>query len=80
METEPQRTLLPRFTIRALLAIVTGSSFVFVVIGMAAQGKLWAWGVTVAMASIVLTALVHAALFGVASMFSTLLRTEPKDS
>jgi hypothetical protein len=80
METEPQRTLLPRFSIRALLAIVTGASLVFVVVGMAAQGRLWAWGVTVALASLVLMAVVHAALFGVVWMFSTLLRSEPKDS
>jgi hypothetical protein len=80
METEPQRTLLPRFSIRSLLLIVTGCSLVFVVVGMAAQGRFWAWGVTVAMASLVLTALVHAALFGIVWMFSTFLRSEPKDT
>jgi hypothetical protein len=57
--------LLPRFTIRTLLVLLTVCAFVFVVVGMAIRGKFWARGVTIGLASLLFTALVHAAWFGV---------------
>ena len=79
VETEPKRMLLPRFTIRGLLALVTLCAFAFVVVGMAARGQNWAWGVTIAMASLVLTALVHGAWFGVVWLFASLLPARGED-
>ena len=39
--------LLPRFTIRALLVMLTICAFVFVIAGMAVRGQHWAWGITI---------------------------------
>jgi hypothetical protein len=77
---EPKRMFLPRFSIRVLLAIVTVCAFAFVVVGMAARGEFWAWGITIALASIVFTALVHAALFGIVWLIGRILLPEAKDT
>jgi hypothetical protein len=79
-ETEPKRTFMPRFSIRVLLALVTLCAFAFVVVGMAARGQVWAWGATIALASLVLTALVHAAWFGVVWLFGRMGSTPAKDT
>lgn len=62
--------LLPRFTIRALLVMLTIGSFVFVVAGMAVRGQPWAWGVTIGILSLAFTLLVHAACFGAVWMLA----------
>ena len=80
LEVQPNRTLLPRFSIRALFWIVTLSSLACVVFAMAARGHGWAWGVSIALASLVITAIVHAAWFGVAYLFSELPMARPKDA
>jgi hypothetical protein len=80
VEAEPKRTLLPRFSIRVLLALVTICAFVFVVVGTAARGQNWAWGVSIAVASLVVTALVHAAWFGVVWLFAKVLVPQAKDA
>jgi hypothetical protein len=59
--------LLPRFTIRALLVLLTVCAFVFVIAGMAFRGQHWAWGVTIAILSLGCALLVHAAWFCVVS-------------
>ncbi len=64
--------LLPRFTIRALLVLITICAVVFVIAGMAIRGQHWAAGVTIGLLSLAFTALVHAAWFGVAWLFSLL--------
>jgi hypothetical protein len=56
--------LLPRFTIRALLVILTICAFVFVIAGMAVRGQHWAWGITIGIVSVAFTLLIHAAWFG----------------
>jgi hypothetical protein len=56
--------LLPRFTIRALLVMLTVCAFVFVIAGMAVRGQHWAWGITIGILSLAFTLLVHAAWFG----------------
>jgi len=53
--------LLPRFTIRALIGLVTICALIFVIAGMAVRGQPWAWGVTIGLASLAFTLLVHAA-------------------
>ena len=55
--------LLPRFTIRALLVLLTVCAFICVVAGMAVRGHPWAWGVTIGLLSIGLTLFVHMAWF-----------------
>ena len=62
--------LLPRFTIRTLLVVLTVSAFVFVIAGMAFRGQYWALGVTIGLLSLVFTAMVHAAWFGIVWMFA----------
>jgi hypothetical protein len=70
--------LLPRFTIRTLLALLTLCAVVFVLVGTAFRGQYWAWGVTIAIVSLIVTALTHVAWFGIVSFFSRLVdsRTE----
>jgi hypothetical protein len=53
--------LLPRFTIRTAFLGVTVSAVVFVVVGIAFRGDNWAWGITIGLVSLAVTA-VHAAL------------------
>jgi len=62
--------LMPRFTIRTLLAVLTLCACGFVVIGTAYRGQFWAWGVTIALVTLIVTMLVHAALFGIVWLFS----------
>jgi hypothetical protein len=80
LENQPKRTLLPRFSIRVLLALVTLCACVFVVVGMAARGQNWAWGVTIGVASLVLTALVHAAWFGIVRLFARVLVPQQEEA
>ncbi len=68
--------LLPRFTIRTLLVMLTACAVVAVVIGTAFRGQEWAWGITIAVASLGVTAVVHAAWFGVVSVFAQLAPTK----
>jgi hypothetical protein len=68
--TEKARSLLvPRFTIRTLLALLTVFAIVFVMIGTATRGQYWAWGVTIGLVSLIITALTHAAWFGIVWLF-----------
>jgi hypothetical protein len=62
--------LLPRFTIRALLVMLTICAFVFVIAGMAVRGQHWAWGITIGIVSLAVTLLVHAAWFSVVWMLA----------
>jgi hypothetical protein len=64
--------LVPRFSIRTLLAMLTVGAVACLIAGMAYRGQYWAWGVTIALASLVVTALLHAALFGVIWIFAQL--------
>ncbi len=64
--------LAPRFSIRTLLVLVAVGAIVSLIAGMAVRGQMWAWGVTIGAASLILTLLVHAAWFGVVWLFSQL--------
>jgi hypothetical protein len=64
--------LVPRFTLRTILAVMTGCAVLFVVLGMAVRGQTWAWGLVIGVLSLVVTVLVHAAWFGIVSLFSRL--------
>jgi hypothetical protein len=80
VEDPQSRMLLPRFSIRALLAMLTVCALVFLIAGMAARGEKWAWGVTIGLASVLVTALAHAAWFGVVWLFAQMPSVRPKDS
>jgi hypothetical protein len=79
VEEKAKRMLLPRFSIRTLFWLVTASAVVFVVVGMAARGREWAWGVSIGLASILFTALVHAAVFCAVWVFGQLVSRRTKD-
>jgi hypothetical protein len=50
-------------------------AIVFLVAGMAVRGEMWAWGVTFAAMSLAITAIVHAAWFGIVWLFAQLPRS-----
>jgi len=64
--------LIPRFTIRTMLAVLTAGAVVFLLAGMAVRGETWAWGVTIGVLCVVVTALAHAAWFGLVWLFAQL--------
>jgi hypothetical protein len=64
--------LLPRFSIRTLLMMLTAGAVACLIAGMAYRGKDWALGATIALASLVLAACVHAILFGLIWIFARL--------
>ncbi len=68
--------LLPRFSIRTALGIVTGVAVVSLFAGQALGGRAWAFGLTVAVLSVPLALAVHAAFFALGSAFANLLGPE----
>ncbi|HEX5470667.1 MAG TPA: hypothetical protein VFW73_02215 [Lacipirellulaceae bacterium] len=70
--------IIPRFTIRTLLVMLTVCACLLVIVGMAFRGQHWAWGVTIGMLSLVIIALVHAAWFGLIWMFARPKSPRPK--
>lgn len=61
--------LLPSFSIRALMLMLTLGAVAFLIVGMGFRGQHWAWGASVALFSLLVTAIVHAAWFGVIWLF-----------
>jgi hypothetical protein len=57
--------LLPRFSIRTLLVLLTMGAVASVIIGTAFRGQNWAWGASIGLFSLLVTALFHAAWFAV---------------
>lgn len=55
--------LLPRFTLRTILAAITACALFFVLIGAGYRGQPWAWGAAIGVASLGVTLIVQAALF-----------------
>ena len=68
--------LLPRFSIRTLLAILTGVAVLSLFAGQALGGRAWAFGLTVAVASVPIALVVHAGFFALASAFANLIGPE----
>ena len=62
--------LLPRFNLRAILAVTTASAVFFLLVGTGYRGQAWAWGATIGILSLGVTALVHAACFGIVWCFA----------
>jgi hypothetical protein len=61
--------LLPRFSIRTLLVMLTACAAVVWIVGMAYRGQNWAWGASIGILSLGFVALVHAAWFGLIWLF-----------
>jgi hypothetical protein len=73
MSDDADRLLyLPRFSIRTVLFVTTLFALLFVMIGLGVRGHVWAWGFAIGVASLAVTALVHAACFGVVWWFARL--------
>jgi hypothetical protein len=68
--------LLPRYSIRTALGVVTGVAVVSLFAGQAMGGRAWAFGLTFAVLSVPAALAVHAAFFAMASAFSGLLASE----
>jgi hypothetical protein len=56
--------LLPRFTLRTFLALTTACALFFVLVGAGYRGQAWAWGAAIGIASLAMSLLVQAVLFG----------------
>ena len=66
--------LVPRFSLRWLLLLMTGFSVFFLVVRFAARGHHWAVGLVVAACTMVLSVLVYGLFFSVAYLLAGLLR------
>jgi hypothetical protein len=64
--------LAPRFSIRALLAVLTGAALFFLISGLAVRGDKWAWGITIGVLSLLLAAGASAAWFWFVWLFAQL--------
>jgi len=62
--------LVPRFTIRAMLVVMTLLAVFFLLVGTAFRGQNWAWGVAIGVVSLAVAALIHAACFGMVWLFA----------
>ena len=62
--------LAPQFSIRTLLVVLSVCAVAFLFVGMAYRGQTWAWGMSIGLFSVLITALVHAAWFSVIWMFA----------
>jgi hypothetical protein len=65
--------LLPRFSIRTMLLIATGVAVASLFAGEALGGRVWALGLTIAVASVPIALLVHAGFFALGSAFANWL-------
>ena len=67
--------LLPRFTLRTILVAITASALFFVLIGAGYRGQMWAWGAAIGVASLGVSLIVQAALFGFVRSCARLSKT-----
>ncbi|MEO8497451.1 MAG: hypothetical protein ABI614_20460, partial [Planctomycetota bacterium] len=58
--------LIPRFSLRQLLAVTTASALFCYVVGMATRGHQWAIAISTAVSSVLLAFVLYAAVFAVA--------------
>ena len=66
--------LLPKFTIRSLLAVMTGSSLLCLVAMFAVRGQYWAIAITVPVLALALTFLIYGLVFAGAFLLASTLR------
>jgi hypothetical protein len=68
--------LLPRFSIRTALVILTVVAVISLFAGQALGGQAWAFGLTIGVISVPLTLLVHAGFYALVMSFAKLLNPE----
>lgn len=68
--------LIPRFSLRTTLILISGCAIFFLVLGQAVQGSAWAIVVSMAVISLIVTLLFHATLFFVSTALARLVGTE----
>jgi hypothetical protein len=71
--------LLPRFNLRTILAVTTAAAVFFLLVGTGIRGQAWAWGAAIGILSLGVTALVHAACFGIVWCFAQLSTARSSD-
>lgn len=62
--------LIPQFSLRWLLAVMTACAVVFSIFGLAVRGSHWAAGVSIAIVSLAVVMLIYAVVFGLVWAFS----------
>ena len=62
--------LIPQFSLRWLLGVMTGCAVVFSVVGLGVRGHVWAAGISIGIGSLVILGAIYALLFGMAWTFS----------
>ena len=67
----------PRFNLRTILAVTTAAAVFFLLVGTGYRGQQWAWGAAIGVASLGVTALVHAACFGIVWCFAQTSTARP---
>jgi hypothetical protein len=73
--------LLPRFTLRAVLATTAVCAVLFLFVGIAYRGETWAWGATIGILSLGVAVVVQAIFFGVVWCFAQLFtKSSPETS
>lgn len=72
--------LVPQFTTRRLLAIVTACSLLFLVLSLAVRGQAWATATSIGLGAAVLTLLTFAFFFQIAFLLAKLVgAVRPKE-
>ena len=66
--------LIPQFSLRWMLAVITVLAVVFLIVSRAAQGSAWAVGVSAAVMMLAVVAVVHLALFFLTWLVSLVIR------
>ncbi len=65
--------LLPRFTLRSVLAATAVCAVLFLFAGIGYRGETWAWGATIGILSLGVAVVVQAMFYGVVGCFAQLL-------
>lgn len=72
--------LIPQFTIRWMLGLMTVCAGIFTIFGLAVRGHAWAVGISVAVGALVAFSLVQAALFAVLWLASLAMPPEASEA
>ncbi len=65
--------LIPQFSLRTILKVITVCAVLFLIAGEALQGKAWAVAVTVGVLSVLATLAVHGCFFGLTAGLSRII-------
>lgn len=67
---ETRRMLIPQYSLRWLFGLITAAAGVLSIVAVGVRGQAWALAVSIGLLSIVVSALVYAAAFGLVWLFS----------